>query len=293
MKDAALIFRELEKEDFRVLTAIETGMRHYEWVPVEEIYKFSSITEAAVDYRLGRLAKRSLIQRITAAFIGYQLLFKGYDQLALRALVQRGTVEALGSKINVGKESEIYDALGAGNRKLIIKFHREGRSSFKQVKRTRAHLADKTHFSWMYASRLAAEREFRALERLYPEVAVPEPIDQNRNAIVMGDLPGVELYNTRIKASDRRHVLDLILDQIKKAYQLGIIHGDLSEFNVLISHEGISIIDLPQYVTTKHSHADEYLKRDIANILNYFQKKYGIRRSEERVMKWVKEETSD
>lgn len=289
MKDAAHIFRELEKEDFRTLTAIETGMRHYEWVPVEEIYRFSGLDEAEVEYRLTRLARRSLIQRKTAAVTGYQLLFKGYDQLALRALVQRETIEALGSKIAVGKESEIYDALGAGDRKLIIKFHREGRSSFKQVKRTRAHIADKTHFSWMYASRLAAEREFRALEMLYPRVDVPQPVDQNRNAIVMGVLPGAELYSVKIKAGDRKWFLDQILEQVKKAYQIGIIHGDLSEFNVMISPEGVSIIDWPQYVTAKHSHADGFLRRDIANILKYFKKKYGIKRSEERVMKWVKE----
>ncbi len=288
MKETALIFRELTKEDFRVLTAIETGMRHYEWVPVEEIYRYSGLDEAKVDRSLSRLAYRALVQRRTAAVTGYQLLFKGYDQLALRALVLRGTIEALGSKIDVGKESEVYDALGAGNQRLIVKFHREGRISFKHVKRTRDHLLTKTHFSWMYASRLAAEREFKALEILYPSVSVPQPLDQNRNAIVMSDLPGVELYKAKIKPGDRRLVLNLILEQVKKAYKIGIIHGDLSEFNVMISSQGVSIIDWPQYVTVKHSHADEFLRRDIANILSYFKKKYGIKRSLEKTMNWVK-----
>jgi RIO kinase 2 len=287
MKETALIFRELEKQDFRVLTAIETGMRHYEWVPIEEIYRYSGLNEAEVKRSLSRLAYRALIRRKTAAFTGYQLLFKGYDQLALRALVLRGTIEALGSKIDVGKESEIYDALGAGNRRLIVKFHREGRISFKHVKRAREHLLNKTHFSWMYASRLAAEREFKALELLYPSVSVPQPVDQNRNAIVMSDLPGVELYKAKIKPSDRRLVLNLILEQVKKAYKIGIIHGDLSEFNVLISPEGVSIIDWPQYVTVKHSHALEFLRRDISNILSYFKKKYGIKRSLEKAINWV------
>ncbi|MEM2934252.1 MAG: serine/threonine-protein kinase RIO2 [Halobacteria archaeon] len=289
MNKTALIFRELTKEDFRVLTAIETGMRYYEWVPIEEIYKYSGLEQAIVNKSLSRLSYRSLIQRSIAAVTGYQLRFKGYDQLALRALVLRGTIEALGSKIDVGKESEIYDALGPSARRLIVKFHREGRISFKHVKRSREHLLDKTHFSWMYASRLAAEREFKALELLYPRVSVPQPVDQNRNVIVMSDLPGVELYKARIKAGDRRLVLNLILEQIKKAYEIGIIHGDLSEFNVMISPEGVSIIDWPQYVTTKHSRALEFLRRDVANILSYFKKKYGIKRSVERAVNWIKD----
>jgi RIO kinase 2 len=88
--------------------------------------------------------------------------------------------------MGVGKESVVYEGLrdmvgGLGQQPVILKFHREGRTSFKQVKHKREHLDGVHHFSWIYAARLAAKREFEVLQRLYPEVSVPEPVDHNRN----------------------------------------------------------------------------------------------------------------
>jgi len=95
--------------------------------------------------------------------------------------------------------------------------------SFKQVRLKREHTADKKHISWLYASRLAAKKEYDALTILYPCVSVPEPVDHNRNAIVMAVLNGPLLANTKV--NDPEWYLEEILTQVKKAKQLGIIHG--------------------------------------------------------------------
>jgi RIO kinase 2 len=92
----------------------------------------------------------------------------------------------------------------------------------------------------------------------------------------MSVLKGRELARTRM--DEPLWYLDEILNQIKKACALGIIHGDLSEFNVFINPEGCEIIDWSQYITPAHPNAEELLHRDIANILTFFKRKYHIKR---------------
>jgi RIO kinase 2 len=65
--------------------------------------------------------------------------------------------------------------------------------------------------------------------------------------------------------------------------QLGIIHGDLSEFNIFVNPHGCELIDLPQYVTFSHPNANELLYRDVDNVLTFFKKKYRINRDIQEV----------
>ncbi|MBU4374076.1 MAG: serine/threonine protein kinase, partial [Euryarchaeota archaeon] len=146
----------------------------------------------------------------------------------------------------------------------------------------REHIGEKKHISWLYASRLAAKREYDALKTLYPEVSVPEPIDYNRHAIVMSIAKGKQLAHTKIDEPD--WYLNEILNQIKKVYNLGIIHCDLSEFNIFVNPEGCEIIDWPQYITQAHTNAMELLHRDVGNVLSFFNRKYRIKRDIQEVM---------
>ena len=59
----------------------------------------------------------------------------GYDIIALRTLVDRNVLKGIGSKIGIGKESDIFDAITPKNDRVVIKFHRLGRISFRQVLR--------------------------------------------------------------------------------------------------------------------------------------------------------------
>lgn len=188
--------------------------------------------------------------------------------------------------IGVGKESVVIAAMGKGNRPLAIKFHREGRTAFKQVKRKREHLVDLHHVSWLYASALAAKHEFDVLEKLYPAVNVPQPFDQNRHAIVMSVVEGHEM--SRVKLEDPGWYLDRIVEQLALAYRYGYVHGDFSEYNVIVSESGVTIIDWPQAVATGSKIAGELLARDINNILTYFSRKYRIKRNMEDVLEKIR-----
>lgn len=286
------VFGKLDAKDFRILTGIEIGMKHFEWVPIEELNKYTKLPFDKLEYRLKKLVREKLVVRTTQPYEGFQIYFEGYDALALNAFVKRKSISAIGNEIGVGKESVIYEAIRqpelaiGGPLPVIIKFHREGRTSFKQIKRVREHLGEREHFSWIYAARLAAQREYEIMSKLYPQVSVPKPLDQNRHAIVMELAKGSLLSKTKLV--DPEWYLDEILKQVKTTYSRGVIHADLSEYNIFVSEEGVQLIDWPQYVILEHPHADEILERDVSNILTHFSRKYNIKRELEKVLEEVK-----
>jgi RIO kinase 2 len=275
---AVQVFRKLENEDLRVLQVIETGMSQHEYVPKEQIAKFSNLNLARdADFRLSRLSKLGLIYQIREAYTGYTLNYAGYDCLAINALVKTDVLEAFGKSLGVGKEADVYDALSPKGERIAVKFHRLGRISFRQTMRKRSYTMQHSA-SWLYQSRLAAEKEFQALKLLFPcRVAVPEPISQNRHVIAMGMIEGAELTNWRRLPKPER-ILKEILRNIRKAYlEAGVIHADLSEYNVILKPDKhILIIDWPQYVTRDHPNAQDLLSRDVQNILQYFKRKHKL-----------------
>jgi RIO kinase 2 len=80
----------------------------------------------------------------------------------------------------------------------------------------------------------------------------------------------------------------MIVEEVAKAWRLGIIHADLSEFNVMANDEGIKIIDWPQSVERTHPHAEELLKRDLNNVLRFFARKYKLKIDLEETIALVK-----
>jgi len=275
---AVRVFRELENEDLRVLQAIETLMSQHEFAPKEQIARFTKLDLARdTDFRLNRLSKLGLIYRMREAYTGYTLNYTGYDCLAINGLVKANVLEAFGKSLGVGKEADVYDALNPKGERMAVKFHRLGRISFRQTVRKRSYTTQHSA-SWLYQSRLAAEKEYQALRLLYPcKIAVPEPISQNRHVIAMGMIEGSELANWKeIRKPER--ILKEILRNVRKAYlKAGIIHADLSEYNIILKPDKhILIIDWPQYVTREHPNAQELLTRDIQNILQYFKRKHKL-----------------
>jgi RIO kinase 2 len=272
VRNVAGIMAELEPEDFYVLSGVEQGMRFSEWVNREKLPDLSNLTPEEVEYRLDRCATRGLIERKTIQYEGYTLTAEGYDALALRTFSERETIEGVGAPLGVGKESDVLEV--QSYRPLALKFHREGYTNFREVMRERDYTADNQHVSWLYTARKAAEREYEALEALYPDVSVPRPIDQNRHAIVMAKLEGVELERAKLQEEQAVGVLDLILDEMATAYDAGYVHADMSGYNVAVGEAGVTIFDWPQAVTTDHENARELLARDVENIISYFRRKY-------------------
>jgi len=290
------VYRKLEPEDLRILRAIEIQMKRHEYVPEDLVHKPANLPPQEVAYRLPNLIKKGLVAGRRGAYTGYSLTTAGYDTLAINALVKANILEAFGTPLGVGKEADVYDALTPTGQQVAVKFHRLGRTSFKQTKRKRGYTAQYTYTpDWHHQSRIAAKKEYRALEILYPKgVAVPKPIRQNRHLLVMSMIEGAELYHY-LELPNPKAVLNEILANIRKAYRdAHIIHGDLSPYNIILQpNQHILIIDWPQHVTTTNPNAQQLLKRDLQNVLRYFQRKHKLKTKLKEALTYIKEDTNE
>jgi len=285
---AASILPELEPEDFRVLQALELGMARFEYVPVEEIVKYANLNTREVDFRISGLNKKGLLYGQPGPYAGYILNYAGYDCLALNALVKADALEALGRSLGVGKEADVFEALTPDGARVAVKFHRLGRTSFRDTRRKRGYGADGRHVSWLYRSRLAAEREFEALRLVQSaDVSAPEPIQQNRHVLVMSYIDGYNLADVDT-LDDPEGFLDDILQNVRRALSACVIHTDLSEFNIVVQTDGeVLLIDWPQFVSSDHPNADMLLRRDVYNVLRYFRRKFGLERDIDEALTFV------
>ena len=284
---AVQVYKELESEDFRILHIIEAGMSTHEYVPKEQIQKHSKLPMDRVDFILGKLNKLGLTYRTQETYNGHTLNYAGYDSLAINALVKADVIESFGKTLGVGKEADVFDALNAEGKRIAIKFHRLGRISFRQTRRKRSY--SREHSTWLFQSHIAAEKEFEAMKMVYAKgVAVPEPISHNRHVVAMGMIEGAQLYKYKDIGKPEKILKD-ILRNVRKAYlKAGIIHGDLSEYNIILQPDGhLLIIDWPQAVKTDHANAAEYLERDIRNVLVFFCRKFNIKLAEKEACEYV------
>ena len=294
VESAVKVYRELEPEDFRMLQTIELQMKRYEHVPEDTICKPSDLPSQEVAYRLPNLRKKGLIRRWRGAYTGYSLTTAGYDTIAINALVKTNVIDAFGKPLGVGKESDVYDALTPTGIQVAVKFHRLGRTSFKQTKRKRGYVTKYTYTpTWHQQSIMAAKKEHKALKILYPRgVAVPKPIAQNAHTLVMSMIEGAELYHYQ-ELLNPQAVQKEVLANVRKAYwDAHIVHADLSPYNIILQpSEHILIIDWPQYVTTEHPNIQQLLKRDLQNVLRYFQRKHELKTNLEKVLAGIIEDT--
>jgi RIO kinase 2 len=80
--------------------------------------------------------------------------------LALKALSSREVVKSLGNQIGVGKESDIFIAANSEDEQVVLKFHRLGRNSFRQLVNKRDYMKHRKSTNWLYLSRLSAMKEY-------------------------------------------------------------------------------------------------------------------------------------
>ncbi len=275
-------FRKLTQFDFRLLSVIEVLMARYEIVPAEEIAVYLHHTEKRIQKALNRLRGYKLIFMAQRHYHGAALTFTGYDALALKALVEKGTIAQIGPEVGAGKESDIWLAVNDQGHEFILKMHRLGKLDFRATKRARAFIAEKSHISPLYESRLSAEREFKALSDLFKAgVSVPEPIGQNRHIVAMHIIIGQDLYRVKKKEFQTEKeiftLFDNIIHEMQSAVRQGYIHGDLSEYNIRLNEDNYPVFfDWPQYIETESEQAKRILTRDLNNILNYFKKKFQM-----------------
>ena len=160
-----------------------------------------------------------------------------------------------------------------------IKFARLGRTSFRAVKSKRDYVKSQTHYNWLYLSRLSSQNEYKNMKGLYSHgFSVPRPYGYNRHAIIMEYVPSYPL-NKIEEIKDKNVVYHKMMDFIYKLGENGLIHGDFNEFNILLNinkPDEIVVIDFPQMISIHHSEAENYFKRDVQCVKNYFLKKFNL-----------------
>ncbi len=222
-----------------------------------------------------------------------------FDEATCRALyklVTKGLIGGLGGVVKAGKEARIYWAEGPRGEELAVKIYLtttaefwksrwmyiEGDRRFRKVKRTTRSIV----YAW-------ATKEYKNLVKAYEAgVRVPKPIAVHRNVLVMEFLGKNRVpapLMKEVKLEDPGAAYRALLDCIKKLYtEAGLVHGDLSEYNVMIWENEPVIFDISQAVPTSHPMADELLMRDIKNLNAYFAKLKVNVLPLEQVYEWVK-----
>ncbi|RDW80662.1 serine protein kinase RIO2 [Coleophoma crateriformis] len=280
--------RYLAAEDWRVLTAVETGSKNHEVVPTPLIGQISGL-KGGVHRSISALAKVGLIARQkNAKYDGYRLTYGGLDYLALNTYRKRKDVYSVGNQIGVGKESDIFVVADEKGVQRVLKIHRLGRISFRTVKANRDYLRHRSSGSWMYMSRLAAMKEYAFMTALRENgFPVPEPLAQSRHTIVMSLIDAFPMRQIS-SVPDPAGLYGELMTMILRLAQYGLIHGDFNEFNILIKEEKNKeakegeenmiltpiLIDFPQMVSIDHTNAEYYFDRDVNCIKRFFERRF-------------------
>ncbi|RLF91914.1 serine protein kinase RIO [Thermococci archaeon] len=216
-------------------------------------------------------------------------LFKIFSEVFDRTTVEtisyfyrKGKIERLYGVLSTGKEANVFVGYDAKGNRIAVKIYRTYTTEFRRIWEYLA--ADprigylpkdirKLVFVW-------TRREFKNLQRAMKyAIRAPEPIAFRNNILIMeyiGDeMPAPRLKDVEkdLEIEDFEELYDFTMGAIEKLWKRGdMVHGDLSEYNVLIWNEPV-IIDWSQATVKRNRMSLTLLYRDIRNIINYFGKK--------------------
>jgi len=207
----------------------------------------------------------------------------------LQSLVEEGLIDTVVRQLMSGKEAMVY-VVRCGDETRCAKIYKEAdQRSFRQavdytenrkVKNSRQAraMAKGTKFGRQASEAAWQSAEVDALYKLADAgVRVPQPYNFCDGVLLMelvtdanGDA-APRLNDVDFTPEEaRRHHASLTTEVIRMLCA-GVVHGDLSEFNILLAEDGPVIIDLPQAVDAAgNNHASRMLLRDVANLRNFF-----------------------
>jgi RIO kinase 1 len=205
-------------------------------------------------------------------------VFDRTSLLVLEKFMKKDIFRTIDHCIARGKEANVYRGTDTKGNHVAIKMYRLRSPSFQNMqdyiqgdRRFERGLNSKKDiiFTW-------TQKEFSNL-KLMDEfgVHVPKPIAFKCNVLAMEFLgENGQPYPTLadVGTEDVKKTRKYILDDIKKIGEAGLVHADLSEYNILMGSKRPYIIDVGQSVLKNHPKADEFYARDIYNIDKYFKK---------------------
>ena len=206
-----------------------------------------------------------------------------FDQATLMVIYQflnSGVLYEVHGVVNAGKEARVYWGKNKDGKDIAVKIYLtasaefrkgmlkyiEGDYRFRGVKRDTRSLI----FTW-------AQKEFRNLEQASrAKVRVPTPIAVKNNVLLMEFIgkDGVNAPSLKEEApNDPEEVYEVLLTYLERLYQKAkLVHGDLSEYNIMMWKDKPVVFDVAQAVPTSHPMAEFFLRRDLTNINRYFRR---------------------
>lgn len=203
--------------------------------------------------------------------------------LTLYDLITRGWLRTLEFPISSGKEGNVFLALGEDGGMLAVKIYRVRNASFREMT---PYIRGDQRFRRIGRSRRRlihewCRKEFSNLQRYAGcGLPVPAPVTWKDNVLVMeyvSDGRSSPAPTMRISppgsTEQAREWRDMLLEFMVRGHdEAGLVHADLSEYNVLISGEGPVVIDVGQAVLRSHPNAGMFFRRDLDNVLRYFER---------------------
>jgi len=207
----------------------------------------------------------------------------------LQTLIDEGLIDSVVRQLMSGKEATVY-VVRCGDQTRCAKIYKEAtQRSFRQavdytenrkVKNTRLQraMAKGSKFGRQATDAAWQSAEVDALYRLAAAVVrVPEPYNFADGVLLMelvtdehGDA-APRLNDVMFTPEDARLHHATLLVEVIRMLCAGVVHGDLSEFNLLLAADGPVIIDLPQAVDAAgNNHARRMLLRDVGNLADFF-----------------------
>jgi len=213
----------------------------------------------------------------------YEVLEEVFDRSTLMVIydfLNKGTIEEIYGVVKSGKESRVYWAKDGQGNELAIKIYLtissefrkgilqyiEGDYRFKGVRHDTRSLI----FAW-------ALKEFRNLEQATSaKVMVPKPIAVKNNVLIMTFIGKKGVSAPSMKESAPKHpekIYRSLLSSLRRLYSRAeLVHGDLSEYNIMIWRGRPVLFDMSQAVPLSHPMADLLLHRDLTNLNRYFSR---------------------
>jgi RIO kinase 1 len=204
---------------------------------------------------------------------------------ALQPLIDDGVIDEVIRSLKSGKEATVY-LVRTGTQTRCAKVYRDmrqrsfqRRAQYQEGRKVRGSrqaraMNKSTRFGRSEQEAAWKNAEVDALYRLQAAgVRVPKPYGYFNDVLVMelvtdsAGHPAPRLSEVDLSPELAREYHDFLIRQIVRMLHIGLIHGDLSEFNVLVAPDGPVIIDLPQVVNAAGNNgALAMLERDVNNI---------------------------
>jgi len=207
-------------------------------------------------------------------------------RMILFKLLNKGFLTEIDGCISTGKEANVYHCVGGPNQdigSMAVKIFKTSILVFKDRDR---YVSGEFRFRQGYGKKNPrkmvqtwAEKEMRNLVRIHNAgIPSPRPLLLKSHVLVMEFLgqdgwPAPRLKDAGLSVSKARELYRQVLLNVRTMYHsCKLVHGDLSEYNMLYHNGEAYIIDVSQSVEHDHPHALEFLRKDLVNVTEFFRK---------------------